>query len=86
MQKVRMFGIIILLFSSVSLFALQLVNIQKPPEYVRQDHLMTLRSNVGTIKVNCFDFPGVFLSAYFVYRIAETREDFVEERPLSLRF
>jgi hypothetical protein len=68
-----MFGIIILLFSSVSLFALQLVNIQKPPEYVRQDHLMTLRSNVGTIKVNCFDFPGVFLSAYFVYRIAETQ-------------
>jgi hypothetical protein len=68
-----MFGIIILLFSTTSLFALQLVNIQKPPEYVRQDHLMTLGSNVGTIKVNCFDFPGAFLSAYFAYRIVETQ-------------
>ena len=84
MQKDRIFAITLLLFFSfsASLFALQLTKIQKPPEYVRQDELLTLASDVGTIKVNCFDFPGVFLSAYFVHRLVQTHEKILLKRDL----
>jgi hypothetical protein len=50
-----------------------MTNIDAPPEYTRQDYYMTLKNNVGTIKANCFDFPAVMFSAYFVHRIAESQ-------------
>jgi hypothetical protein len=72
-KTLKVFGIVLVLFFSSALFCLQLINIDNPPEYVRQDYYMTLSNNVGTIRVNCFDFPAAMFSAYFLHRIVESQ-------------
>jgi hypothetical protein len=65
------FPLLFLVFGA-SLTYLLVTNVEKPSEYVRRDYYLPLKSNVGTAKVNCFGFPAVMFSAYFLNRIAET--------------
>lgn len=65
------FPLLFLVFGA-SLAYLLVTNVEKPSEYVRRDYYVSLKSNVGTVKVNCFGFPAVMFSAYFLNRIAET--------------
>jgi hypothetical protein len=73
LKPLKVLGIFLVLVFISTLFSLQLINVDKPAEYTRQDYYMTLKNNVGTIKANCFDFPAVMFSAYFVHRIAESQ-------------
>ena len=68
---VIIFPLLFLVFGA-SLAYLLTTNVERPSEYVRRDYYLSLKNNLGTVKVNCFGFPAVMFSAYFVNRIAET--------------
>jgi hypothetical protein len=68
----KIIGLIIILVFGITSFYLQYVNIEKPQIYERKDYFISLKKNTGTIKINCFDFPAVPFSTYFIYRIKET--------------
>jgi hypothetical protein len=78
----KVFVILFVSLSTAYLLSSLFVITQKPQEYVRQDYFLPLRNNVGTIKVNCFIFPGFFLSEYFVYRIVETGDKVLLKKDL----
>jgi len=63
---------VLILVSSGVLSSLSFTSIEKPAEYVRQDHFLVLKDNLGVIKVNCFQAPAA-PSSYFIGRIMESQ-------------
>jgi hypothetical protein len=78
----RAFAVLLVVISGGYLLSSVLTITQPPQEYTRQDYFLTLPSDVGMIKVDCFNFPGVFLSQYFAYRIAQTENKVLLKRDL----
>jgi len=78
----RAFAVLLVVISGGYLLSSLLTITQPPQEYTRQDYYLTLPSDAGIIKVDCFNFPGVFLSQYFAYRIVETQGKVLLKRDL----
>jgi len=70
-ENLKYFGIVLIVVFGVQLFYFQYVNIERPKTYDRKDYYMSIGGN-RTIKMNCFDFPGVPFSTYFLYRLKES--------------
>lgn len=78
----KVFAILFVLISAGYLLSSLLVITQRPQEYTRQNYSLALRNNAGTIKADCFNFPGAFLSEYFVYRIMQTGDKVLLKKDL----
>lgn len=78
----KVFAILFVSISAGYLLSSLLVITQRPQEYTRQNYSLPLRNDAGTIKVDCFNFPGVLFSEYFVYRIAQTGDKVLLKKDL----